>query len=156
MKPRVLIIAYGNPLRSDDSVAWRAADRLRLSLPDAEIQCLHQLGPELAEAITHFERVIFLDAAFLTEGMKPGEIHIQPILSDTNAIDASRFSHVLTPRTVVTLASTLYLADVNANLVTITGENFGHGDCLSNAVSAAVPSLVAKVIEIVRGHIAKP
>lgn len=154
--PRALILAYGNPLRSDDSVAWRAADQLRLSLPDAEIQCLHQLGPELAEVITHFERVIFLDAAFPTEGTKPGEIRIQNISPNPGAPDASRFSHAVTPHTIVTLAHTLYHADVKADLITVTAQNFDHGDRLSDAVDAALPALVAQVMEIVRGPISAP
>jgi hydrogenase maturation protease len=151
--PRVLILAYGNPLRSDDGVACRAADQLRLSLPDAEIRCLHQLGPELAEVITHFERVIFLDAAFPTEGTKPGEIHIQNVSPNLNASDVSRFSHVVTPHTIVTLAHTLYHADVKASLITITGENFEHGETLSNAVAAAFPSLISKVAQLVRSDL---
>ena len=154
--PRTLILAYGNPLRSDDSVAWHAADQLRLSLPDAEIQCLHQLGPELAEVITHFHRVIFLDAACPSEGTKPGAIRVQNISPNPNAADASRLSHVVTPHTIVTLAHTLYHADVKADLITVTGENFDHGDRLSEAVAAALPALVAQVMEIVRTKIAKP
>src|SRR5262249_18835801 len=149
----VLIIAYGNPLRSDDSAAWRAADQLRLSMPGAEIQCLHQLGPELAETITHFERVIFLDAAFPSPGTKPGEIRIQPIFPDTNATDVSRLSHVVTPHTVVTLASVLYHDDVNANLLTITGENFDHGESLSDSLTAAFPSLIAKIEQLVGANL---
>ncbi|HTR47751.1 MAG TPA: hydrogenase maturation protease [Verrucomicrobiae bacterium] len=148
--PRVLIVAYGNPLRADDGVACRAADQLLQSLPDSEIQCFHQLGPELAEAITHFERVIFLDAAFPTEGMKPGDIRIQPLLPNTNATDQSRFSHVVTPQTVVTLASSLYHVDVKADLITVTGQTFDHGDRLSDAVAAALPNLVAKVEQLAR------
>ena len=36
---RVLIVAYGNPLRSDDGVAWRAADLLaeKFSIPEVEM-----------------------------------------------------------------------------------------------------------------------
>jgi len=151
--PRILILAYGNPLRSDDGVAWRIANQLRLTLPDVEIQSFHQLGPELAEAVTHFERVLFLDAASPREGVKPGQIRIEPVLPDATAGDASRFSHVVTPNTVVTLAATLYGVDVQAQLVTITGENFEHGESLSSPVTAALPALVAEIERIVRGHL---
>ena len=153
--PPILIVAYGNPLRSDDGVAWRAADTLEGKFPEHNIEILrlHQLGPELAESITHFDSVIFLDAAFPTESTKPGEILIQPILPDANAADASRFSHVVTPQTVVTLASALYRANVNAQLVTITGENFDHGEALSKSVTAAFPSLISKIEQLVRANI---
>jgi hypothetical protein len=50
---RVLIIGYGNPLRTDDGLGWRAAYRLAASLKDAPVEALavHQLTPELGEAI---------------------------------------------------------------------------------------------------------
>jgi len=153
--PCVFIVAYGNPLRSDDGVAWQAAGILESKFPEHEVEILrlHQLGPELAEAITHFERIIFLDAAFPSQGSKPGEIRIQNIFPNPNASDASRFSHVVTPHTIVTLAHTLYHADVKASLVTITGENFDHGESLSDSVKAALPSLIAKVEQRVRADL---
>src|SRR5579862_9528285 len=57
MPAKILIIAYGNPLRCDDGIAWRAADALaqKLSDSDVEIVRLHQLAPELAETISHFK-----------------------------------------------------------------------------------------------------
>ena len=61
---RVLIVAYGNPMRSDDGIAWRAADALapKVSESDVEILRLHQLTPELADAVRNFGTVIFVDA----------------------------------------------------------------------------------------------
>jgi len=36
MAARILIVAYGNPLRCDDAVAWHAADALEGKFPEAE------------------------------------------------------------------------------------------------------------------------
>ncbi len=82
--PRLLIIAYGNPLRSDDGVAWRAAAALqKIFSPDkAEILALHQLGPELAENASRSECVIFVDAS--TRSGLPGEIQVKELQSDSD------------------------------------------------------------------------
>ena len=80
MAPRLLIVAYGNPLRSDDGVAWRAAAALpETFLPEeAEIVTVHQLGPELAESASRSECVIFVDAA--SGPGHPGEIQAKEVL----------------------------------------------------------------------------
>jgi Ni,Fe-hydrogenase maturation factor len=48
--PRILIVAYGNPMRCDDGVAWRAADALETNSCGGNVEILrrHQLAPELA------------------------------------------------------------------------------------------------------------
>src|ERR1700758_3673560 len=79
--PRALIIAYGNPLRSDDGVAWRAAEALRQKFSPAEVEiaCLHQLAPELAETVSRFACVIFVDAASAPHAGRPGEIRVEEL-----------------------------------------------------------------------------
>lgn len=150
--PRVLIIAYGNPLRSDDGVAWRAAEALQRKLTPAEIEitCLHQLGPELAETVSRFPCVIFIDAVSSPESI-PGEIRAEELGSKTPADSASRFSHALSPHAVVRLAETLYGAKPRAFAVTVAGEKFDHGEELSPAVASALPHLVARIEALVRG-----
>ena len=144
--PRILIIAYGNPLRSDDGVAWRAADLLAEKLPasDVEILRLHQLTPELADTVREFQRVIFVDAASCEDSAAiPGEIHVEEVSADSN--EPTRFSHAFSPQRVLALAVELYAARPSAFLVTVIGGNFDHGDSLSPAVAASLPSLVATI-----------
>jgi hydrogenase maturation protease len=138
--PRVLIVAYGNPLRSDDGVAWRAADALEGKLPDSEVEILemHQLAPELAENLSRVEAVIFVDAA---EKGEPGEIHCEE-LSPTGE---APFAHQLSPGAVLLFARQVYDRSPRAFSVTLTGECFDHGEALSPAVVAALPGLVARI-----------
>jgi hydrogenase maturation protease len=97
--PRVLIIAYGNPMRSDDGLAWRAADQLdrkfagTKTAAEVEIMRCHQLAPELAEVVTRSESVIFLDAA-ADAGRNPGELRCEKVLLPGGE---SSFSHQLSP-----------------------------------------------------------
>ena len=157
MPARILIVAYGNPLRSDDGVAWRAAEALesKYSEDDVEILSLHQLGPELSETVSHFATVIFIDATAAGDKTTPGQIHVERIASETRA-DPSGFTHAVSPQTVVALSVTLYGAMSQAFLVTVTAASFDHGDTLSPSVAAALPILVSEVDRLVEGSLAKP
>lgn len=149
--PRVLIIAYGNPLRSDDGVAWRAAEAMqgKFAAAEIEIACLHQLGPELAETVSRFPCVLFVDAVSSPKS-HPGEIGVQELGDESPADSTSHFSHAFSPNAVVRLAETLYRAKPRAFAVTVAGENFDHGEVLSAAVASALPDLLARIEALVR------
>lgn len=64
MKEQCLIICIGNEIRSDDGVAIRLASELeKMYLPSIKIIVTHQLTPELAETISKYEVIIFIDAS---------------------------------------------------------------------------------------------
>ena len=60
--PRVLIVGFGNPLRSDDGLGWHAAQELsqEVSAPEVKVIGAHQLTPELAEEASAAELVLLL------------------------------------------------------------------------------------------------
>ena len=149
--PHVLIIAYGNPLRSDDGVAWRAAEALRqkFSPNEVEIHCLHQLAPEVAETVSKFPRVIFVDAASAPAG-HAGEIRVEKLRNIEAKESTTQFFHAVSPLAVIRLAESLYRVKPRAFSVTVTGESFDHGEVLSPAVASAVPRLVARIDALVR------
>jgi hydrogenase maturation protease len=148
MAPRLLIVAFGNPLRSDDGVAWPAAAALQKTFPaeQAEILSLHQLGPELAENASHSECVIFLDAA--TGPGRPGDIQEKELSESDSASETSAFCHAMSPSHVLALAAQLYNCRPRAFSITVVGENFNHGEALSPAVEAALPALLARIEEL--------
>lgn len=151
---RILIIAFGNPLRCDDGLAWRAADELekRFCGSDVEILRTHQLAPELAESVSGFETVIFVDAASADgTNSQPGEVRSAAV---TASDETPRFSHQLSPGAVLALAAQLFGAAPRAFSVTLTGECFDHGEFLSPTIEAAIPALVARVEELVRSAVA--
>ena len=146
MTPRILIIAYGNPLRSDDGVAWRAADSLsgKFSSPDVEILRLHQLAPELADTLRAYDRVIFIDAAFSEEtGIEPGAVRVEEITLETP--DAAPFTHVFSPQKVLGLSAELFGVRPQGFSVTVRGANFDHGNALSAPVARAIPDLISTI-----------
>lgn len=145
-----LIIAYGNPLRADDSLAWRAADRLveKFSPPEVEVFRTHQLTPELAEKLAHFETVIFVDASS-REGAQPGEVRVEQIHPQDTLVAAARFSHQLSPATLLSMSALLYGAVPCAYAATVVGENFAHSETLSPTVARALPELVKRIEELI-------
>ena len=151
---RVLIVAYGNPLRSDDGLAWHVANALeaKFSPPDVEILRLHQLAPELSERVSRVGAVIFVDAASAEVGeRRPGEIRIEEIHAEEAGPSAeSRFSHHFTPSVLVALAAQLYGASARAFSATLTGQDFGHGGSLSKAVQDVLPEFVTRIEGLVR------
>lgn len=144
---RVLILAFGNPLRSDDGVAWHAARALEGKFPESAvgIVCLHQLAPELAETVSRAERVIFVDAA--TAGNdNAGSVQAKEIhADDASSSRSASFSHSFSPSGLLGLALHLYGAAPRAFCVTMTGSRFDHGESLSPAVAAALPDFISRL-----------
>lgn len=153
--PRVLIIAYGNPLRSDDGVAWHAAELLQARFSPSVVEVLrqHQLGPELAEAVSRSQAVIFVDAAanFDRPGESTGEIKIQELQPGRpQPVQRSAFGHAVSPSVILDLAAQFYGARARAFSATVAGQNFDHGQSLSPPVAAALPALVSRIEFLVR------
>jgi hydrogenase maturation protease len=141
---RVLVIAYGNPLRSDDGLAWRAAEQFRQEASgEIEIVCVHQLTPELAELSSRVERVIFVDAS---QNGEPGELACEAVAAAPADI---RFSHQLTPAQLISLAHHLYGGTPQAFCVSMCGACFEHGESLSPEVAQALPTLVTRMKTLV-------
>lgn len=141
---RVLIIGYGNPLRSDDGLGWYAAVQLFRSAASREVEVLpcHQLTPDLAEAVSRADTVLFLDS---THEGTPGELRCKEIQA---AEGNPSFTHHLSPQVVLGIAGELYGAFPHAWLLTICGKNFGPGETLSAEVARGLPEMKARVREV--------
>jgi hydrogenase maturation protease len=143
---KVLIVGYGNPLRSDDGLGWQAVRELSRSLesPDVEFLTCHQITPELADKVAAVGTVIFIDATRIGESdpAKPGEL----IVSEVAPFPGSfAFSHELTPATLLDLGRRLYGSCPRAYTVSLRGESFAFGETLSPSVAKALPQLLQKV-----------
>ncbi len=150
----VLIIGYGNPLRSDDGLGWHASRLLAQALAgqDAEVITCHQLTPELAEPLSQSSHAVFIDAD--AQGT-PGEIHRRAVRPQVPA--SSAFTHSCTPSGLLASAKRLYGHRPQAVAITVSAQSFAFGDTLSTAVSAALPEVVDLVCrEVGRGRSQKP
>jgi len=145
---RLLVLAYGNPLRGDDGVAGHIARGLgkTLHVPSTEIAILHQLTPELAERVSRADTVIFLDAV---AGTVPGLISLESV--DAAPSNTVTWTHILTPSALLALSRAIYQkAPARALLLTVGGSSFEFDDELSDPVRRAIPEAVRKIVELVQ------
>ena len=145
----VLVIAWGNPLREDDGVAWHVLEGLRLlkprpGLPPLKLRHAHQLAPEMAECVSKAQGVVFIDAR--RDGT-PGEVRCEEIAPSAGS---NPLAHSLSPQALLLYAEQLYGRAPRAVVLSITGERFGMGESLSPAVRRALPRAIRKVLHQAR------
>ena len=142
----VLIVGYGNPLRSDDGIGWHAARLLATDprLAGARVLARHQLTPELAADVSRASLVVLVDAA--AEG-DPGSVAVRRIGSPPPT--PITWSHHLTPETLAGLADALYGAVPPIVLVSVAAESFAESDRLSGDLERALPEIVDAVADVV-------
>lgn len=125
----VLILGYGNPLRGDDGAGPHAARCLRqLGFHSLDV---HQLTPELAEAISRTTLVLFLDAG---AGLAPGQVRVTPVRESP----AGAVEHQGSPGGLLRLAREIYGCAPTAFLIAMGGEAYDCGCTLSSSALSAV------------------
>lgn len=153
---RTLIVGYGNVDRQDDGVAWHVLAALRLWLGKPEPEAFGeafepqgenpdflftlQLTPEMAETLSEYQRVCFVDAH---TGNVPDEIHFRQLQAK---YQRSPFTHHLTPETLLVLCAQLYSMAPDAILVSVRGYQFGFERALSPETQALVEPAVQKIL----------
>jgi hydrogenase maturation protease len=142
----VLIIAIGNPLRGDDGVAWHIAEALEQHglPPGATLLTVHQLLPEIAEAASRAEQVIFIDAS-LTH--YPGEVVVMDLQAGQPGSMGG--THELDAAGLLAMASRLFGVAPPATALLVGGAAFDHSETLSPLVTLALPTAVSRVLALV-------
>ncbi|MFN8631623.1 MAG: hydrogenase maturation protease [Chloroflexota bacterium] len=153
---RVLIVGYGNPLRSDDGVGPAVAERLMADprFDGAEVRTAHQLTPELAMDASEVEVLVLIDAA---DGVPPGEVVVRDLAQPgregiADGGSAGRveeagppLTHHVDPSSLVALAAELWGASPRTIMVGVGPASFDLGEALTPTVEAAVPRAVEAV-----------
>ncbi|HEY4753575.1 MAG TPA: hydrogenase maturation protease [Candidatus Limnocylindrales bacterium] len=155
----VLVVGYGNPLRSDDGVGPAVADRLAADprLRGAEVRTQHQLTPELALDASTASLLVLIDAA---DDVPPGDVAIRDLaprsrggtadaLAGRSGEGGPPLTHNVDPASVVTLAEELWGSAPRTVLVGIGPASLELGDRLTPVASAAVPVAVEAVVAAV-------
>ena len=148
---KLLILGYGNPDREDDGVAWHIlralTEKLGLAAPqDYEDEfpesenidfAFHlQLTPEMAEDISLYEFVCFIDAH---TGNIPEPVRLITVESE---FQQSPFTHHLTPQSLMSMCETIYGSRPEAALLSVLGHRFLFSRQLSEETSNLVPQAV--------------
>jgi hydrogenase maturation protease len=146
-----LIIGYGNRLRTDDGLGWRAIELLTddRRVAGARLLARHQLTPELAADFAEAALVVLIDA---DAGAPPGQVTVRQVVASTAG--GPLLSHHVDPPSLVALSHELYGRLPAVYVVGVGALSLGEGDRLSLEVEAAMPRLLETVSEIVAGRTA--
>ena len=137
-KPRCLILACGNTLRSDDGVGpwlcdW-AVDHFA-SNPEVKTIYRQQWTPDLAEDIASAETALFIDCSVASS---PGEIHLTEV--KPAAPSQGLATHHTGAPELLALAQELYNSTPRTSLLlTIGAGSTELGESFSPAVIAVLP-----------------
>lgn len=141
---KILVIGYGNRSRRDDGVGAYVMEWLEeIRLPDVELLTSQQLEVDYAETITHYDVVIFVDAAtqespdLVTRRSVKGEFQSHAV------------AHYLTPSDLLSLSQSLYERQPEGILFSIRGKDFNFGTTLSPEVEYAARDVVRQIQQIV-------
>jgi hydrogenase maturation protease len=139
---RLLVIGYGNTLRSDDGVGQRVALEIeRLRLPGVATLTCDLLTPELADPVSRAGTVIFVDAAIDL----PREVQLRPLAP---ADSSQLMAHAADPRTLLALARDVFGHAPRAWWLTVPAENMEIGDQLSPFAQKGAELAIREVLRI--------
>ncbi len=124
MDHKILIIGIGNNTRGDDGLGWAFIERIRHECP-FDIEYRYQLQVEDAELISHYERVIFVDAT--RENIIDG-ISFKLLRPEKNF---SITTHRLDPSAILWICDDLYDHCPEAFLLAIQGVRWDLGKPIS-------------------------
>lgn len=139
----LLVIGYGNTLRSDDAAGPLVAERISaLGISGVRVLACQQLTPELAPEIAEASTVVFVDAA--------AEVRRDIVCGSLAPDDSCPVStHATDPRALLALARELYGHAPTGWLLKVPAENFGHGDVLSELTQRAIEAAVVKIRSLI-------
>ncbi len=141
---RVLILACGNTLRSDDGIgphlaAW-AEDQYRAD-PSIRVISRQQWTPDLAEDLANTKFALFLDCSI---DAPPGSVQLREV-HPAPATSALATHHIGAPE-LLALALELYgSAPRSAQLLTIGAASLALGESFSPEVTAAIPKACEQI-----------
>lgn len=152
-----LILGYGNLDRQDDGVAWHVINRLAKKLDkefseQAELDVtlagdfphlafVLQLTPEIAEWVSRYQQVCFVDAH---TGAISEDFQLVPIEA---GYQASPFTHHMTPSTLLAFSEIMNKNSPSAVLVSIRGYEFGFSNELSQRTDQLADQAVCVILD---------
>ncbi len=150
----ILIIGYGNTLRSDDGVGQRVAELVaEWNLPNVRSLPVHQLTPELAEPISQAELVIFVDAypATSEQGLQvhklADETPFPPF--ERGELEGLNIGHSGNPRSLLALSQLVYKNAPPAWWILVPAVNFEFGESFSAKTTENIQYTLAQIQQII-------
>ena len=162
----ILVIGYGNTLRSDDGAGQRVAELVaEWKLPNVRSLPVHQLTPELAEPISQAELVIFVDVypATTEQSLQVHQLCTPPSPHTSLSSPSSpsphtqleresqglNIGHTGDPRSLLKLSQLVYNNVPPAWWILIPAVNFEFGENFSSQTTQGIQDALAQIREIV-------
>ncbi len=143
-RPPVLVIGYGNDLRTDDGAGRWVADRIdALHLPDVEVRSIMQLTPEIALDVVDRRLVVFVDASLEADEVTVGDVGPPP--------DATVTTHHGDPASLLRMGATLGRPPSRATLVSVPARDLGMGSRFSPSTERAAREAVDLIVAHIEG-----
>jgi hydrogenase maturation protease len=138
-QPYLLVIGYGNTLRSDDGVGPRLVEVIgSLGLPRVRTVICQQLSPEHSGLVSQARTVVFVDAA--VDG---------PSVAQLSRLEPGRSSqllaHAADPQTLLALARDVFGHAPEAWLLTIPAVNLEFGEEFSAITQAGFQQALRQI-----------
>lgn len=136
-----LVLGYGNTLRQDDGAGYRVAEAVAdWKLDNVRSLPVHQLTPDLAEAIAQAKIVIFVDAV----AAEPATSTVT--LETLEPQDAETFTgHYANPQSLLCLTQALYGTVPIAYRILIPAIHLNFGETLSPVTQTGVSIALEKI-----------
>ncbi len=158
---KTLVVGFGNLYRRDDGAGRAVVNRLRQHLDrepldplddgfddlghQVDTVVMHQLVPELAETLSDYELVVFVDAH--VGATIPEPLHEERL----EVVHRTPFVyHQTHPSTVLALTRQMFDRVPEAVLVSLLGHDFDFGEGLSEKTAALVEPAVVRVLALAR------
>lgn len=143
----ILILGYGNPLRSDDGAGVRLAEKLaEEKWENVEVMTAQQISLDMLEDMVRREKIILIDAA--SDGPR---VSIQNIKPGKRGLV---MSHHTDPGALAGLAEKIYGRRLDMTVCRLRGENFEVGTELSAPVARRVAVAYGRIKKILAREIA--
>jgi hydrogenase maturation protease len=142
-----VVVCIGNAFRRDDGVANAVAERAALALPESvAVIELDGEPARVVDAWTGARLALVVDAA--RSGDSPGTVRRIEVDGD-GAVPSSRpaSTHGYGLGDAVDLGRVLGQLPDRLVVYTVEGEDYSQGPGLSDAVAAAIPEVVARLVE---------
>ncbi|HEY9703628.1 MAG TPA: hydrogenase maturation protease [Allocoleopsis sp.] len=144
MNKSILLIGYGNDLRSDDGVGQKIAHTVHhWNVPHLTTLAVHQLTPELAAGLAEVDFAIFVDANY----QETSEVKVDKVEINHNIMTSTHHSD---PESLLSLAENLYHHHPETWLVKIPAVNFEIGENLSSVTENAMNDALEEIDFLIR------
>ena len=144
----LLVIGYGNDLRSDDGAGRAVAEMVAdLDLPGVEVRTTSQLTPELALEIAGRRKVVFVDA-----DVDATEVTVRQVTAGPPGDGA--MTHHGDPATLLTLTTNVGSLPDEALVISIPATNLQMGFAFSPRTDEAIGDAVDLIAAMAQGSTA--